>query len=71
MEVKRERSVNGGNSKCLEGSAADRKKGTVLTIATQRTRWKGIVVRGKDCFEFVPENGRKKENGEIASNEIP
>ena len=46
-------------------------KGTVLTIATQRTRWKGIVVRGEDCFEFVPENGRKKENGEIASNEIP
>ena len=25
MEVKSERSVNGGNSKCLEGSAADRK----------------------------------------------
>ena len=46
-------------------------KGTVLTIATQRTRWKGIVVRGKDYFEFVPENGRKKENGEIALNEIP
>ena len=46
-------------------------KEMVLTIATQRTRWKGIVVRGKDCFEFGPENGRKKENGEIASNEIP
>ena len=46
-------------------------KGTVLTIATQRTRWKGIVVRGKHCFEFVTENGKKKEKGESASNEIP
>ena len=70
MEVKSERSVDSGNSKCLEGSAADR-KGNGADDSNAAYQMERIGVRGKDCFKFVLENGRKKENGEIASNEIP